>query len=151
VTSGKKFDAGKPDLSLIPLSALEEEARGFMLGAEKYGRYNYCAGLEATRLLAAALRHIHAVLQGDDLDPESGAHHLGHARCCLAMYLETRRLGTLKDNRYTAGGQNGTASPEQGEVVAAGPASAHLGSGLGGTVGPVDFGFGRVVQTGGAK
>lgn len=98
--SGKKNDMGKPDLSLVPLSALEEEAKGFMLGEKKYGRYNYMAGLEASRLIGAALRHIHAWNTGEDLDPESGASHLGHARCCLAMVLECQRLGTLKDNRY---------------------------------------------------
>lgn len=98
--AGKKFDNGKPDLSLIPLSALTEEAKGFMLGADKYGRYNYTEGLEASRLIAAALRHVHAWNQGEDLDPESGASHLGHARCCLAMILECSRVGTLKDDRY---------------------------------------------------
>lgn len=98
--SGKKYDSGKADLSLIPLSAQIEEARGFMLGAEKYGRDNYKAGMESHRLVAAALRHILAWEQGEDLDPESGASHLGHARCCLAMLLETSRLGTLKDTRF---------------------------------------------------
>lgn len=98
--SGKKFDSGKPDLSLIPLSALIEEARGFMLGAEKYGRYNYTQGMEASRLVAAALRHIYAWNQGEEVDPESGASHLGHARCCLAMLLENQRLGSLSDNRF---------------------------------------------------
>lgn len=97
--SGKKFDSGKPDLSLIPLSALIEEAKGFMLGERKYGRYNYSEGMEASRLVGAALRHILAWQQGENQDPESGASHLGHARCCLAMLLECERLGTLKDNR----------------------------------------------------
>lgn len=98
--TGKKFDNGKLDLSLIPLSALEQEARGFMLGADKYGRNNFKQGLEASRLVAACLRHVHAWMEGEDLDPESGASHLGHARCCLAMILECERLGTLKDNRF---------------------------------------------------
>lgn len=70
-----------------------------MLGAKKYGRYNYCEGMEVTRLAAAALRHIHQFLDGEDLDPESGASHLGHARCNLAMILHTLELGTAIDNR----------------------------------------------------
>lgn len=96
---GKKFDTGKPDLSLIPLPALVEEAKGFMLGESKYGRYNYTEGMEASRLVAAALRHITTWMEGEDNDPESGASHLGHARCCLAMIIHTQQLGTLKDNR----------------------------------------------------
>ena len=98
---GTKHDSGKPDLSLIPLSALVEEAKGFQLGEAKYGRYNFTKGLESHRLVAAALRHILAWQEGEDLDPESGASHLGHARCCLAMLLETQKLGTLKDTRRT--------------------------------------------------
>lgn len=95
-----KHDSGKPDLSLIPLSALVEEAKGFQLGEKKYGRHNYKSGMESHRLVGAALRHILAWESGEDLDPESGASHLGHARCCLAMLLEQQRLGTLKDTRY---------------------------------------------------
>lgn len=97
---GKKNDAGKADISLIPLSALEVEARGFMLGEQKYGRYNYCKGMEATRLVGAALRHLLKWQEGEDLDTESGFSHLGHVRCCMAMLIETQRLGTLIDNRY---------------------------------------------------
>lgn len=100
---GKKHDSGKTDLSLVPIAALEQEALGFMLGERKYGRYNYLKGMEASRLVAAALRHIHAWNAGEELDPESGASHLGHARCCLAMILDCQKAGTLKDNRYGKG------------------------------------------------
>lgn len=98
-TGGKKFDNGKADLSLIPLSAMEEEAYAFMLGEQKYGRYNYCEGLESHRLVAAALRHILQYQNGEDLDSESGRSHLGHARACLAMLIHCERIGTLKDTR----------------------------------------------------
>ena len=101
--SGVKHDQGKEDLSLIPLSALKEEAKGFMLGEKKYGRDNFKQGMEVSRLIAAALRHIHQYMEGEDADPESGASHLGHARCCLAMILECERLGTLVDNRHKKG------------------------------------------------
>jgi len=99
--SGIKHDTGKPDLSIIPMAALIEEAEGFMYGEGKYGRYNYCEGFKASRLVAAALRHIYAWNSGADYDEESGVSHLGHARCCLAMLLECERLGTLTDDRYT--------------------------------------------------
>jgi hypothetical protein len=101
--SGKKFDAGKADLSLIPLPALEQTARAFMLGEKKYGRYNYTNGLEASRLIGASLRHISSWMEGEDTDPESGASHLGHASACLAMVLHCVALGTLKDNRRGKG------------------------------------------------
>lgn len=97
---GIKHDDGKADLSLVPLTALESEARAFGFGEKKYGRYNYTRGFDVSRLTSAALRHIYAYNNGEDIDPESGLHHLGHARACLAMLLHCRELGTLKDNRY---------------------------------------------------
>jgi hypothetical protein len=100
---GTKFDQGKVDLTLVPTVALESEARALMFGEKKYGRYNYTNGFETSRLLAAALRHILAYRDGHDFDSESGLHHLGHARACLAMLLHCEQLGTMRDNRYKGG------------------------------------------------
>lgn len=94
-----KHDTGKADLSLNPLIAVEQMARAFQLGEKKYGRYNYCAGMDASRLVAATLRHVHQWMDGEDLDSESNASHLGHALACLAMLLHQQQLGTLRDNR----------------------------------------------------
>lgn len=100
---GTKHDSGKPDLSIVPLIAIEQEARAFSFGEKKYGRYNYTAGFETSRLVSAALRHIHAYNSGEQVDGESGLHHLGHARACLAMLLHCEELGTLTDNRFRKG------------------------------------------------
>ncbi len=99
VSGGTKHDEGKVDLTLVPLIALEAEARALMFGEKKYGRYNYTQGFESSRLTAAALRHIYAYIAGDDVDSESRLLHLGHARACLAMHLHCEQLGTLRDNR----------------------------------------------------
>lgn len=98
--SGKKDDSTKADLSLVPRVALEECARAFMLGEKKYGRYNYCKGHEASRLIAAAQRHLTSWFDGEDNDQESGRTHLGHALACVSMILRQQELGTLIDNRY---------------------------------------------------
>jgi hypothetical protein len=98
-SGGTKHDEGKVDLTLVPLIALEAEARALMFGEKKYGRYNYTAGFESSRLTAAALRHLYAYIGGEDVDSESGLLHLGHARACLAMHLHCEQLGTLRDNR----------------------------------------------------
>lgn len=100
---GTKHDNGKPDLSLVPLIALEHEAKALMFGEKKYGRYNYTGGFEVSRLTSAALRHIYSYNNGHTLDDESRLHHLGHARACLAMLLHCEQLGTLRDNRYKGG------------------------------------------------
>jgi hypothetical protein len=103
--SGTKHDTGKADLSLVPLVAIETEARALMFGEKKYGRYNYTQGFEVSRLVAACLRHVLAYQDGENADPESGLSHLGHARACLSMLLHCEQLGTLRDNRLPSGGQ----------------------------------------------
>jgi hypothetical protein len=97
---GMKFDQGKADLSLVPLIAIESEARALGFGEKKYGRYNYTAGFEVSRLTSATLRHLLAYNGGETFDPESGIHHIGHARANLAMLLHCEQLGTLRDNRF---------------------------------------------------
>lgn len=98
--TGKKNDEGKPPLTLFPRTALEQAAEVFAFGANKYGKYNYKQGFEYTRLLDAALRHVNAYADGEDLDPESGKSHLAHALCSIAMLLECQKIGTAKDDRY---------------------------------------------------
>lgn len=97
---GIKFDKEKPDLSLIPLIAMIEEAKAFQVGEKKYGRYNYCLGHDAHQLAAAAMRHLMAWFDGEEFDPKDGQHHLGSVRACCAMILRQQELGTLRDNRY---------------------------------------------------
>lgn len=99
-TEGRKDDQAKPDLSLLPKEFLEEVAKAFMHGEKKYGRYNYRAGMDWHRLVAACLRHISAFNEGEDTDSESNYSHLGHAGACIAMLLvyQTNKLG--KDTRY---------------------------------------------------
>lgn len=105
VKSGTKHDTGKTDLTLVPKVAMETEALALMFGEKKYGRYNYTQGFETSRLIAACLRHVLAYQDGENNDPESGIHHLGHAKACLSMLLHCEQLGTLRDNRLKTGGQ----------------------------------------------
>lgn len=97
---GTKHDDGKPQISLIPRVALEAEARVFGFGAKKYSRFNFKKGFKYSRLIDAALRHIVAFNDGEDLDPETKESHLAHARCCLSMLLDTIDLGTSEDDRF---------------------------------------------------
>lgn len=87
VGSGKKFDSGKPAMSLIPYKPLAEVAKVLMFGAEKYGRDNWKGGFKYTRLVDAVLRHVNQWKEGEDLDDESGISHLAHAVCGLLFLL----------------------------------------------------------------
>lgn len=94
-----KNDKDKLDLSLIPKVAMEAEAKAFMVGERKYGRYNYMKGHKVSQLMAALLRHAMAYNEGEENDPIDGQPHLGSIRACTAMILKQKELGTLIDDR----------------------------------------------------
>lgn len=88
-SNGLKYDNEKPRMALLSPKGIEAEAEAMTYGAEKYGDYNWRNGIKVSRYLSAALRHIFAVLRGEFFDPESGLHHLGHAKANLGMALQT--------------------------------------------------------------
>lgn len=100
MTSGKKNDAGKPKISLIPQEALWGMAQALTYGSNKYGMYNFKEGIAYTRLADAAYRHLSAFMNGEDIDEESGNNHLFHAMASLAMltYMQAERKDM--DDRY---------------------------------------------------
>ena len=83
--SGARYNSGKADLSLIPLSTLEDEARVWMYGKEKYAAWNWAKGMAWSVPFACAMRHLAAWQAGEDIDAESGQPHLAHAMCNLRM------------------------------------------------------------------
>lgn len=83
---GKKNDSGKPSITLIPTEAITGIAKGLTYGANKYGRWNYRDGISHSRLLDASLRHLLCVIDGEEIDEESGNYHIWHALASLAMY-----------------------------------------------------------------
>jgi hypothetical protein len=85
---GTKNDIEKPALSLLPSSMLLEVGEVLTFGAEKYTAHNWRNGIHLSRLTSAALRHILAFNEGEDMDEESGLSHLAHAICNLAFALE---------------------------------------------------------------
>jgi Domain of unknown function (DUF5664) len=85
MSEAKKYDQGKPQLSLNPTEALNEMARAFEYGMKKYGRNNFKKGHAWTRCIDATLRHTMAFSHGEDNDPESGYSHIAHALASLAM------------------------------------------------------------------
>ena len=90
--SGARYNAGKPDYSMIPLDTLEDETRVWMYGERKYKRWNWMKGMAWSVPLACILRHLAAWQRGEDLDPESGLPHLAHVSCnvrMLSLYAKT--------------------------------------------------------------
>jgi hypothetical protein len=75
-----------------------------MDGAKKYGPYNWRDNPVLYRVyIAAAIRHLYQLLDGEDFDPISGVHHVGHARACLGILADANETGNLVDDRPTKG------------------------------------------------
>lgn len=94
--SGARYNAGKPDYSLIPLYTLTDEARVWEYGRQKYAAWNWAKGMPWSIPYACAMRHFAAWQRGEDLDPESGLPHLAHIACNVRML-------TLYATNYTEG------------------------------------------------
>lgn len=101
--SGTKYDDEKPPISLMPREFLEGTAKAFAYGAKKYGKHNYRQGIEMTRLLDAAMRHIIAFSDNEDLDKESGQSHLAHAAASIAMAFYMQANKPELDDRFKKG------------------------------------------------
>jgi hypothetical protein len=100
---GMKFDSQKPALAYIPKAALYAEGQAFAYGAKKYDAWNYRNGIAVSRTLSAALRHITQFIEGEEIDSESGVHHLGCARANLGMALDTLTNHPEMDDRFKGG------------------------------------------------
>jgi hypothetical protein len=84
---GRKFDADKLRMDLVPFGPLKEIAEVLTFGAKKYSPNNWQFVPNAVeRYEAAMLRHITSYKLGEKFDPETGMTHLAHAACCL-MFL----------------------------------------------------------------
>jgi hypothetical protein len=95
-----KFDDAKPPMDLLPSDALLEISKVLAFGAKKYAPHNWRSGFAWSRLLAAALRHIHSFIDGQDNDPETGCSHLAHAACCLLFMITHVKQGLGNDDRW---------------------------------------------------
>lgn len=84
-----KYDAGKLRYDLVPVVAERQLASVITFGAQKYWDHGWqqCEPEEEIRYYAALRRHLDAWRRGEQLDPETGLHHLAHALCNTAFLL----------------------------------------------------------------
>ena len=97
---GHKDDGDKPRLDLIDSYATEELAKVLTFGAKKYPAHNWRKGIAVSRLIAAALLHLFALLRGEDTDPETGLSHASHAQCCCMFLVWTLKKRKDMDDRF---------------------------------------------------
>lgn len=100
MSGGIKHDGEKPMIALLSPKGVTEEAKGMTYGKSKYGMHNWRKGIEVSRYLSAALRHIFQHLAGETIDEESGVMHLGLAKCNLGMAIQTLEDYPDLDDRH---------------------------------------------------
>ena len=94
----------KVPLHVVPPVSILYEALAMAEGARIYGSYNWrTTKAEVMTHIGACLRHLYAYLDGEDTDPQSGVHHLGHAKACLGIIVDCIEINYLIDNRPPPG------------------------------------------------
>lgn len=95
--SGARRNGGKIALSLVPFHLLAGCCRVFMGGKLKYAEWNWAKGMKWSACFDCAMRHLFKWwFCGEDIDPESGEHHLDHVFCNLFMlrhYVDNYKEG----------------------------------------------------------
>lgn len=85
-----KFDDDKLQYDLLPLDAIDAVTKVMMHGAKKYEKDNWRKAKDdpkgKDRYYNALLRHLFAWIRGENIDRDSGMHHLYHV-ACNALFL----------------------------------------------------------------
>jgi hypothetical protein len=90
----------KAPLSTVPAGVIAELGLAMLEGARKYGRHNYrIAGVRASVYYDAAMRHLLAWFEGEDIDPDSGLSHITKAIATLAVLRDSMQQGNWQDDR----------------------------------------------------
>jgi len=93
----------KAPFSVLPQNVLAEVGLALLEGARKYGRHNYrVAGVRASVYFDAAVRHLSLWWEGQDIDPDSGLHHVVKAMACLVVIRDAQLNGMATDDRPPA-------------------------------------------------
>lgn len=94
----------KPRLDLVPPALLLHVAKAMANGAEKYGPFNWRENeVRLTVYIAAAMRHLLELLDGEDIARDSLAEHAAHVGACMGIILDAKETGNLIDDRPAKG------------------------------------------------
>jgi hypothetical protein len=90
----------KAPLSTVPGNVLAEMGVAMLEGASKYGRHNWrVSGVRASVYYDAAMRHLIAWWEGEDIDPDSGMSHITKLLACMAVMRDAMHQDLLTDDR----------------------------------------------------
>lgn len=81
-----RYNSGKRQWSLVHFESLEPMVKVLEFGAKKYAPGNWMKGLDKKQILESMQRHLAALMDGQDNDPESNESHMGHIMCNAMFY-----------------------------------------------------------------
>lgn len=106
-TEGRKDDAGKLRMDLIPPEAIHALADILTSGAARYSARNWENGISYGRVFAAIMRHLWAWWGRRGTDPDSGRSHLWHALTGVAFLVTFEAKGMEQFDDRPGGAANG--------------------------------------------
>lgn len=83
---GLRYNENKLKWSLVHFGSLEPMVRVLMFGAKKYAPENWKKGLDKKEILESIMRHVAELMDGKELDDESGLPIMGHIQCNAMFY-----------------------------------------------------------------
>lgn len=98
-----RFDNGKPELDQVSPEIILGIAEVGAFGRKKYRSWNWMKGFPLLQPFASCMRHLLAWRMGEDIDKESGIHHLKHAAWNLMAMLYFIEHHPELDNRPVRG------------------------------------------------
>ena len=94
----------KTPVSTVPCQVIMEVGVAMLEGAAKYGRHNYRAsGVRVSVYYDAAMRHLMAWWEGEDIDPDSGLSHVTKAISSLVVLRDAMFQNTAVYDRPPRG------------------------------------------------
>ena len=90
----------KVPLHCVPMKPLLEVGLAMLEGGRKYGTHNYREmGVRMSVYFDAAARHLIAWWEGEDIDPDSGVHHLMKLVADMFVLRDSMFMGNCEDDR----------------------------------------------------
>ena len=81
-----RYNEGKRKWSLVDFESLEPMVEVLEFGLKKYSKDNWKKGMPVSEVCESLLRHVFALLKGEEFDKESNISHIGHIQC-NAMFI----------------------------------------------------------------
>ena len=94
--TGLRYDEGKILHELLPAHAMNELAKVYTMGANKYAPHNWRKGMKWSRVIASLKRHLNAIERGEDYDGIPGEEKDGHSGMLHAAHVAWNAITLLE-------------------------------------------------------